>query len=238
MLFLLPIFTLILGCHANRLEASESTFVSGTWGLVQNGCVYFNGHSIHLSYGVQPHRCQWVGTGGCLRNQSHHFRQSVCPLLLVFAQLGDRFLFCSEHNPLIVDGHPAWAVELDLNTHESRVLHPLSNTWCASGSFLSNGTLVSTGGSPIRIDTGMCHFQPFCFSPRLISLFRREWLARPPYIYPLHRRNVRRARRPYTNPAFNSQVVSILREILPDSCNFQIQCTTIRYESKMGRLLF
>ncbi|KAJ7749607.1 glyoxal oxidase N-terminus-domain-containing protein [Mycena olivaceomarginata] len=119
MLFLLPIFTLILGCHANRLEASDSTFVSGTWGLVQNG------------------------------------RTGVSGLELAVVSETKAIIFDKvEHNPLMVDGHPAWAVELDLNTHESRVWHPLSNTWCASGSFLSNGTLVSTGGSPIRIDTG------------------------------------------------------------------------------------
>ncbi|KAJ7307786.1 glyoxal oxidase N-terminus-domain-containing protein [Mycena albidolilacea] len=56
-----------------------------------------------------------------------------------------------ENNALMVDGHIAWAVELDINTQEVRALDPLSNTWCATGSFLSNGTLLSSGGSPIRI---------------------------------------------------------------------------------------
>ncbi|KAJ7247284.1 glyoxal oxidase N-terminus-domain-containing protein [Mycena rebaudengoi] len=58
-----------------------------------------------------------------------------------------------EHNPLTVNGHVAWAVELDLNTQQVRALNPLSNTWCATGSFISNGTLVNSGGNPI-VTTG------------------------------------------------------------------------------------
>ncbi|KAJ7880842.1 glyoxal oxidase N-terminus-domain-containing protein [Mycena leptocephala] len=41
--------------------------------------------------------------------------------------------------------------ELNLNTHVVRPLHALSNTWCATGSFLGNGTLLSSGGNPIVI---------------------------------------------------------------------------------------
>ena len=60
----------------------------------------------------------------------------------------------SEHNALTVDGHIAWAAELNLNTQAIRALNPLSNTWCATGSFLGNGTLLSSGGNPVVI-TGM-----------------------------------------------------------------------------------
>ncbi|KAK0192258.1 glyoxal oxidase N-terminus-domain-containing protein [Armillaria mellea] len=56
-----------------------------------------------------------------------------------------------EHNPLTVDGHVAWAVEVDLNALTVRALNPLSNTWCATGSFLGNGTMVSSGGNPVVI---------------------------------------------------------------------------------------
>ncbi|KAJ6580692.1 glyoxal oxidase N-terminus-domain-containing protein [Mycena capillaripes] len=56
-----------------------------------------------------------------------------------------------EHNALTVNGHVAWAVELDLNTQQIRALNPLSNSWCATGSFLGNGTLVNSGGNPIVI---------------------------------------------------------------------------------------
>ncbi|TFK36000.1 glyoxal oxidase N-terminus-domain-containing protein [Crucibulum laeve] len=55
------------------------------------------------------------------------------------------------HNPLTVGGHVAWSVELNLNTQTVRALNPLSNTWCATGSFLGNGTLLSSGGNPVVI---------------------------------------------------------------------------------------
>ncbi|KAF9028787.1 copper radical oxidase [Hymenopellis radicata] len=56
-----------------------------------------------------------------------------------------------EHNPLTVDGHVAWVSEVNLETKAIRALNPASNTWCATGSFLSNGTLVSSGGNPVVI---------------------------------------------------------------------------------------
>ncbi|KAF5365246.1 hypothetical protein D9758_005484 [Tetrapyrgos nigripes] len=52
-----------------------------------------------------------------------------------------------EHNELQVNGHVAWATELNLNSNQVRPLNPLSNTWCSTGSFLGNGTLVSSGGN-------------------------------------------------------------------------------------------
>ncbi|KAJ7209844.1 glyoxal oxidase N-terminus-domain-containing protein [Mycena rebaudengoi] len=59
-----------------------------------------------------------------------------------------------EHNPLNVSGHVAWAVELDLNSQTVRALNPLSNSFCATGSFLSNGTFINSGGNPIEFGIG------------------------------------------------------------------------------------
>ncbi|KAK0445196.1 glyoxal oxidase N-terminus-domain-containing protein [Armillaria borealis] len=56
-----------------------------------------------------------------------------------------------EHNTLTVNGHVAWAVEVDLNALTVRALNPLSNSWCATGSFLGNGTLINSGGNPVVI---------------------------------------------------------------------------------------
>ncbi|KAJ7200643.1 glyoxal oxidase N-terminus-domain-containing protein [Mycena pura] len=68
-----------------------------------------------------------------------------------------------EHNPLMTeDGEPAWTAELNLNTHVVRPLHALSNTWCATGGFLGNGTLLSTGGNAIVI-TGESGLQALRF---------------------------------------------------------------------------
>ncbi|KAL0071197.1 hypothetical protein AAF712_001762 [Marasmius tenuissimus] len=54
-----------------------------------------------------------------------------------------------ENNPLKVNGHAAWASEFNLETKQVRPLNPLSNTWCATGSFLGNGTFISSGGNPM-----------------------------------------------------------------------------------------
>ncbi|TFK92323.1 copper radical oxidase [Polyporus arcularius HHB13444] len=57
-----------------------------------------------------------------------------------------------EHNPLTVSGHPAWAALYNLRTHALKPLPMQSNSFCAGGTFLSNGTLVNVGGNPVVED--------------------------------------------------------------------------------------
>ncbi|KAF8163569.1 copper radical oxidase [Crassisporium funariophilum] len=57
-----------------------------------------------------------------------------------------------EHNPLTVDGHPAWAALYHLGDHSVTPLRLQSNSFCAGGTFLSNGTLINVGGNPV-VDT-------------------------------------------------------------------------------------
>ena len=54
-----------------------------------------------------------------------------------------------EHNPLTVDNHPAWGALFNLNTYAVKALHMKSNSFCAGGSFLGNGTLIDVGGNPV-----------------------------------------------------------------------------------------
>ena len=54
-----------------------------------------------------------------------------------------------EHNPLTVDQHPAWGALFNLITYAIKPLHMKSNSFCAGGSFLGNGTLINVGGNPI-----------------------------------------------------------------------------------------
>ncbi|KIJ49203.1 copper radical oxidase [Sphaerobolus stellatus SS14] len=55
-----------------------------------------------------------------------------------------------EHNPLLnAAGLPAWVAEYDITTDAVRALNPISNSFCAGGAHLSNGTLVNTGGNPV-----------------------------------------------------------------------------------------
>lgn len=64
-----------------------------------------------------------------------------------------------EHNPLSIDGHPAWAALFDLSMHKSRALTMQSNSFCAGGTFLSNGTMLNVGGNPVVADkTGAADF--------------------------------------------------------------------------------
>ncbi|EIN07542.1 hypothetical protein PUNSTDRAFT_154813 [Punctularia strigosozonata HHB-11173 SS5] len=64
-----------------------------------------------------------------------------------------------EHNPLTVEGHPAWAALYNLDTHAVKPLSLQSNSFCAGGSFLGNGTLINVGGNPIVEDhTGAADF--------------------------------------------------------------------------------
>ena len=64
-----------------------------------------------------------------------------------------------EHNPLTIDGRPAWGALYDLRNHQVRPLRLLSNSFCAGGTFLSNGTLLNVGGNPVVSDqTGAADF--------------------------------------------------------------------------------
>jgi len=54
-----------------------------------------------------------------------------------------------EHNPLNTSGHGAWGALYDLHTDEVQPLEMKSNSFCAGGTFLSNGTLLSIGGNGV-----------------------------------------------------------------------------------------
>ncbi|KAG6817810.1 hypothetical protein H0H87_003218 [Tephrocybe sp. NHM501043] len=54
-----------------------------------------------------------------------------------------------EHNPLTISGHPAWAALYNLHTHAVKPLAMESNSFCAGGTFLRNGTLINVGGNPV-----------------------------------------------------------------------------------------
>lgn len=57
-----------------------------------------------------------------------------------------------EHNPLTIDGHPAWAALYNLENHNVKPLRMQSNSFCAGGTFLGNGTLINVGGNPVVED--------------------------------------------------------------------------------------
>ncbi|WVR09090.1 hypothetical protein IAU60_006152 [Kwoniella sp. DSM 27419] len=53
----------------------------------------------------------------------------------------------TENNNATVNGHPAWAVEYDLATNTFRPMDVLSNSFCAGGTALGNGTWLNVGGN-------------------------------------------------------------------------------------------
>ncbi|THV04609.1 glyoxal oxidase precursor [Dendrothele bispora CBS 962.96] len=64
-------------------------------------------------------------------------------LMLIFDRpLGD---------PLKINGHDAWGGLWNLETNQVTALDMKSNSFCGSGGFLSNGTMVSTGGDNVEL---------------------------------------------------------------------------------------
>ncbi|KAF8587078.1 copper radical oxidase [Ramaria rubella] len=49
-------------------------------------------------------------------------------------------------DPLQINNHSAWGALWDLETSEVTALNVITNSFCASGALLSNGTMVSVGG--------------------------------------------------------------------------------------------
>ncbi|KAK8843343.1 hypothetical protein IAR55_006999 [Kwoniella newhampshirensis] len=53
----------------------------------------------------------------------------------------------TENNNATINGHPAWATEYDLTTNQFRPMDVLSNSFCAGGTVLGNGTWLNVGGN-------------------------------------------------------------------------------------------
>lgn len=53
----------------------------------------------------------------------------------------------AEKNNATVNGHPAWATEYDLATNTFRTMDVVSNSFCAGGTALGNGTWLNVGGN-------------------------------------------------------------------------------------------
>ncbi|KAJ6473167.1 glyoxal oxidase precursor [Mycena sanguinolenta] len=87
----------------------------------------------------------------------------VSPTLALF------FDFSGTGGPLQINNHSAWGALWNLETNEATALNVVSDTFCASGGLLSNGSMVSVGGQmagAIAVDgrMGVRIFEP-CSSP-------------------------------------------------------------------------
>ncbi|KAF8149331.1 glyoxal oxidase precursor [Crassisporium funariophilum] len=87
----------------------------------------------------------------------------VSPTLAIFF---DR----ASNDPLMIDGHAAWGALWNFKTNTASPLRLITDSFCASGGFLSNGTMVSVGGNipanPVALDgrMGIRIFEP-CDDP-------------------------------------------------------------------------
>ncbi|KAI0373953.1 DUF1929-domain-containing protein [Pilatotrama ljubarskyi] len=53
----------------------------------------------------------------------------------------------TEANPAQVNGHPAWAAEFSISQKAGRAMDIVTNTFCAGGNVLANGTWINVGGN-------------------------------------------------------------------------------------------
>ncbi|KAI0829837.1 DUF1929-domain-containing protein [Trametes gibbosa] len=59
----------------------------------------------------------------------------------------------TEANPATVNGHPAWASEFSVSKKGGRTMDIITNTFCAGGNVLANGTWINVGGN-MAVTTG------------------------------------------------------------------------------------
>ncbi|KAN0129788.1 glyoxal oxidase [Lactarius tabidus] len=53
----------------------------------------------------------------------------------------------TENNPTPIHGHPAWAAEFSISKSSARPMDIITNSFCAGGNVLGNGTWVNVGGN-------------------------------------------------------------------------------------------
>ncbi|KAM0746295.1 glyoxal oxidase [Meredithblackwellia eburnea MCA 4105] len=53
----------------------------------------------------------------------------------------------TQNNPATINGHPAWATEYDLTTNTYRALDIITNSFCAGGTYMGNGSVLNVGGN-------------------------------------------------------------------------------------------
>ncbi|QRV96298.1 glyoxal oxidase [Ceratobasidium sp. AG-Ba] len=53
----------------------------------------------------------------------------------------------TENNPINVSGHPAWGSVYNVDTNEVRPMDVITNSFCAGGNVLGNGTWLNVGGN-------------------------------------------------------------------------------------------
>ncbi|OAV86872.1 hypothetical protein PTTG_01246 [Puccinia triticina 1-1 BBBD Race 1] len=99
-----------------------------------------------VSAGAAPNTFEVVGTTGVSAQQ--FFVGGINKVYIL-----DK----AENNPLRLPGtnKPAWATEYDLRTNTFRTMEVATNTFCAGGAALGNGTWISVGGNKAVTSGGL-----------------------------------------------------------------------------------
>ncbi|KAI0266780.1 glyoxal oxidase N-terminus-domain-containing protein [Gloeopeniophorella convolvens] len=74
---------------------------------------------------------------------------SIASAQQLFLGTADKVYFVdkTENNPTSVHGHPAWAAEYSVSSNRGRPMDVVTNSFCAGGNVLGNGTWVNIGGN-------------------------------------------------------------------------------------------
>ncbi|KAG2016308.1 hypothetical protein CC2G_009484 [Coprinopsis cinerea AmutBmut pab1-1] len=75
--------------------------------------------------------------------------ESLVSAQQLFLGTEDKVLFVDkvEANPAQINGHPAWASEWAVGSGEQRPMDIVTNSFCAGGNVLGNGTWINVGGN-------------------------------------------------------------------------------------------
>ncbi|KAI5475839.1 hypothetical protein MNV49_000803 [Pseudohyphozyma bogoriensis] len=65
-----------------------------------------------------------------------------------------------QNNSLRINNHPAWATEYDIEANTVRALDIKTNSFCAGGSFLGNGSWLDVGGNQAVEENGVANTDP------------------------------------------------------------------------------
>ncbi|KAF5352136.1 hypothetical protein D9758_009234 [Tetrapyrgos nigripes] len=103
--------------------------------------------SIFLSTAARSEGLGWhfVQTGSTQLTAAQAMVVSPSLVVIFDRVLGD---------PLQINGHQAWGAVWNTDANNVTAIDLVTDTFCASGGFLSNGTMVSVGGNPVEVEDG------------------------------------------------------------------------------------
>ncbi|KAM0751527.1 hypothetical protein T439DRAFT_342652 [Meredithblackwellia eburnea MCA 4105] len=107
--------------------------------------------SLFLSHAASSSDSSWETWGAPGATSSFKLAGSTGVSAMQLTVINDDELLIldkAENNRLQINDHPAWGAIYTISTSTSRAIDLETNSFCAGGSWLGNGTLVSVSGNP------------------------------------------------------------------------------------------